>query len=108
MTIREYLKGRSKRARGVLALGAIVGAVALALAAMTSNSSSQYSAVLLSAAVLGVAIVFGALLYLDLTKCPSCRQRLGFQIANQYRLTPRVNFCPFCGASFDKSEIRTP
>ncbi|HEX4387711.1 MAG TPA: hypothetical protein VH109_03695 [Steroidobacteraceae bacterium] len=104
MTIREYLRTRSKRARRVLALGVIVVSVVIALFAITSNRAALFAA----AGAVGLAIVFWALLYLDLTRCPSCRTRLGAQIANQYRLKPRVNFCPFCGVSFDKSEVRSP
>ena len=102
MTIREYFKARSKRARTILGVGLLVVAVAAGIFAVTD----QYSYAATGAAMLGLSVVFGALLYLDLTKCPQCLVRLGIQIANQYRFGRRVDFCPFCGVSFDKCEMR--
>jgi hypothetical protein len=89
-------------------MGAIAAAVALAIFAMTSNLSSKYCYLLAAVGVLGVANMAGALLYLDRTKCPNCRSRLGIQIANQYRFGRLVAFCPFCGVGFDKCEVRSP
>ena len=89
-------------------MGGIVAALAVAIFAMTSNLRPTYSYLLVTMSVLGVAIMFGALLYLDRTKCPNCAGRLGIQIANQYRLGRRIAFCPFCGVGFDKCEVRSP
>lgn len=108
MTIRGYFRGRSRRARRVLGVGGIFAAVAVAIFAMTSNLRPIHSYVLVAVGVLGMAMMFGALLYLDRTKCPNCSGRLGIQIANQYRLGRRVAFCPFCGIGFDKCEVRSP
>ena len=108
MTVREYFKARSKRARRVLGVGGLLVAGVMAIFAMTGHLSGEYSYPLTAAAVLGLAIMFGGLLYLDLTKCPQCLARLGIQIANQYRFGRRVDFCPFCGVGFDKCEIRGP
>jgi uncharacterized membrane protein len=108
VTIREYFRARSKRARKVLGVGGLVVAVAVAILAMTDHLSREYSYAVTAAAVLGVAVMFGGLLYLDITKCPQCLARLGIQIANQYRLGRRVGFCPFCGVGFDKCEVRDP
>jgi uncharacterized membrane protein len=107
MTIREYFKDRSKRARRVLGVGGLVVAVAVAIFAMT-DLGRAYCYAVTGAAVLGLAIMFGGLLYLDITKCPQCLARLGIQIANQYRFGRRVDFCPFCGVGFDKCEMRDP
>lgn len=75
---------------------------------MTSNlSSAYYFYAAVAVGFLGLAIMFGALLYLDRTRCPTCRERLGIQIANQYGLGRRIGFCPFCGVGFDKCEVRT-
>jgi hypothetical protein len=108
LTIREYFKGRSKRARRVLGAGVLVAVASVAIFAMTSTLGSKYGYVLAASGVAGVAVMFGALLYLDLTSCPNCTARLGIQIANQYRIGRRVAFCPFCGVSFDKCEVRDP
>jgi hypothetical protein len=108
MTIREYFRGRSQRARRFLGVGGLIAAVALSIFAMTANLSPTYCYVLAAVGVLGVASMFGALLYLDRTKCPNCRARLGIQVANQYRLGRLFAFCPFCGVSFDKCEVRSP
>lgn len=89
-------------------MGAIAAAVALAIIAMTSNLSPRYCYLLAAVGVLGVANMTGALLYLDRTRCPNCRSRLGIQIANQYRFGRLVAFCPFCGVGFDKCEVRSP
>jgi short subunit dehydrogenase-like uncharacterized protein len=108
MTIRDFFRGRSRRARRFLGMGAIAAAVALAIIALTSNLSPKYCYLLAAVGVLGVANMAGALLYLDRTNCPNCRSRLGIQIANQYRLGRLVAFCPFCGVGFDKCEVRRP
>ena len=108
LTIREYFRGRSKRARLLLGVGAIVAMVSVAGFAMTSNFNPIYSYLTTAAGGVGVGVVFGALLYLGRTTCPNCGQRLGIQIANQYSFGRRVAFCPFCGASFDNCEVRNP
>jgi hypothetical protein len=108
VTIREYFRGRSQRARRFLGVGGFVAVVALSIFALISNLSPAYYYVLATAGVLGVASMFGALLYLDLTNCPHCRTRLGIQVANQYRIGRLVAFCPFCGVGFDKCEVRRP
>jgi hypothetical protein len=107
VTIREYFRERSKRARRALGYGALVTAASVAIVATTSNLGPAYSYVVVPVGILGVAILFGALLYLDRTQCPSCRERLGMQIANQYGIGRRIAFCPFCGVGFDKCEVRT-
>ena len=107
LTIREYFKGRSHRARRVLGVGVMVAAASVGIFAVTSNLGSTYCYVLAALGTAGVAMMFGALLYLDLTRCPNCTERLGIQIANQYRVGRRVAFCPFCGVSFDNCEVRS-
>jgi hypothetical protein len=106
VTIREYFRGRSKRGRTALGLGGLIIAASVAIFAMTSTLSSAYSYVAIAVGVLGVALLFGALLYLDRTRCPNCRERLGIQIANQYGVGRRVAYCPFCGVGFDKCEFQ--
>jgi len=108
LTIRDYFRGRSQRARLFLGVGAIVAAVAVAGFAMTSSFGPIYSYLATAAGAVGLGVVLGALLYLDRTKCPNCSQRLGIQFANQYSVGRRIAFCPFCGASFDKCEVRNP
>ena len=108
MTIREYFRARSRRARAFVAAGGLVVAVAGAILAVADSLGRGASFAVTAAAVLGVVILFGALLYLDVTKCPQCFARLGIQIANQYRFGRRVDFCPFCGVGFDKCEMRGP
>jgi hypothetical protein len=108
VTIREYFKGRAKRARRALAIGALVVAASMATFALTIHLSPAYRDVPLAAAILGVAVMLGALWYLDRARCPTCRERLGIQIANQYGVGRRIAFCPFCGVGFDKAEIRSP
>jgi hypothetical protein len=105
VTIREYFKGRSKRARRALGIGGLITVAAVAFFAMTRNMSSAYGYVAVAAGVFGVAVMLGALLYLDRTRCPTCRERLGMQIANQYRVGRRIAFCPFCGVGFDQCEV---
>jgi hypothetical protein len=105
--IRESFRGRSKRARGALGFGGLITAVSAAIFAVTSNLSYAYSYLAIAVGVLGVAVMLGALLYLDRTQCPNCRERLGIQIANQYGIGRRIAFCPFCGVGFDKCEVRT-
>jgi hypothetical protein len=106
--IRDYFRGRSQRARKVLGMGAVVTAVAVAVFAMTSNLSPTYTHVAVAVGAVGVTVMFGALLYLDLTRCPNCGKRLGIQIANQYGVGRRAAFCLFCGVGFDKGEVRNP
>jgi len=108
MLIREYFRGRSQRARRFLGVGGIVAAAALSIFAVSANLGPMYCYVLAAVGLLGVISMFGALLYLDRTKCPNCRARLGIQIANQYRFGRLVAFCPFCGVGFDKCEVRSP
>ena len=86
-------------------MGGLVVVIAAAILAMAEHLSREYSYALTGALVLGVAIMLGGLLYLDMTKCPQCLARLGIQIANQYRFGRRVDFCPFCGVAFDKCEV---
>lgn len=106
MTIREHFQKRSRRARRLLLIGSLVAGVSLLVFAAIPDLKLTYRYALAAAGVSGVAIVFGALLYLDRTKCPNCHGRLGIQVANQYRLGRRFGFCPFCGVSFDKCEVR--
>jgi hypothetical protein len=106
MTIREYFLARSRRARRFLLIGFVVTGVPVLVFAAIPNLKVTYCSALAAMGVFGVAIVFGALLYLDRTKCPNCRGRLGIQVANQYRLGRRFGFCPFCGVGFDKCEVR--
>ena len=106
MTIREYFRARSRRARRFLLVGSLVAAVSVLGCAATQNLKVTYCYAFAAIGILGVGIVFGALLYLDRTKCPNCRGRLGIQVANQYRLGRRFSFCPFCGVGFDKCEVR--
>jgi hypothetical protein len=107
VTIREYFKGRSKRARRALGIGGLIAVASVAFFAVTRNLSSAYGYVAVAAGVLGAAVMLGDLLYLDRTRCPTCRQRLGIQIANQYRVGHRIAFCPFCGVGFDQCEARS-
>ncbi len=107
MLIRAYLRLRSQRARRFLLLGGVVAAAALSIVAVASNLKPAYCYLLTAAGVLGMADMAGALLYLDQTKCPNCRSRLGIQIANQYRFGRLIAFCPFCGVGFDKCEVRS-
>ena len=90
VTIREYFKGRSKRARRALGFGGLITLASVAFFAMTRNLSSAYGYAAVAAGVSGVAVMFGALLDLDRTRCPTCRQRLGIQIAHQYRVGHRI------------------
>jgi hypothetical protein len=106
MTIREYFQARSRRARRILLFGSVIAAVAVLACAAIPDLRVMYCYALVAMGVFGVGIVFSALLYLDRTKCPNCRGRLGMQIANQYRLGRRFGFCPFCGVGFDKCEVR--
>ena len=106
MTIREYFRGRSRRARRMLLVGFVTAAICLVAFAAIPNLGVTYGYALVGLGVLGVGILFGALLYLDRTRCPNCRGRLGIQIANQYRFGRRFGFCPFCGVGFDKCEVR--
>lgn len=89
-----------------------MGGVLIATAAAIFVFANQFSGApvytLAGLAAVGVALVFGALLYLDITKCPNCFVRLGIQIANQYRVGRRVDYCPFCGVGFDACEMRNP
>jgi hypothetical protein len=89
-----------------LGVGVLLIAVAVAMMCAMTDLGHEYSYGLTGAALVGLAIMFGGLLYLDITKCPQCAGRLGFQIANQYRIGRRVDFCPFCGVAFDKCEMR--
>jgi hypothetical protein len=107
VTIREYFKGRSKRARRALGIGGIITIAAVALFAMTRNLNSAYGYVAVAGGLFGMAVMLGALSYLDRTRCPTCHQRLGIQIANQYRVGHRIAFCPFCGVGFDQCEVRS-
>jgi hypothetical protein len=106
MTIRDYFWGRSRRARTALVVGASVAASPPLIVALSPIPGSVDSYVMGAAGVLGAAIILGALLHLDGTNCPNCRERLGIQVANQYRFGKRFAFCPFCGVGFDKCEVR--
>ena len=106
VTIREYFKARSKRARRALGIGGLITVASVAIFVMTRNLGSAYGYVAVVAGVFGVVGMLGALLYLDRTRCPACRERLGIQIANQYRVGRRIAFCPFCGVGFDQCEAR--
>ena len=107
MTVREYFQARSRRARQFLSLGFVLAAVSVLVFAAIPNLGVAYCYVLAAVGAIGVGLVLGALLYLDRTKCPACRGRLGIQIANQYRFGRRFGFCPFCGVGFDKCEVRS-
>ena len=107
MTVREYFEARSRRARRFLSLGFVLAAVSVLLFAAIPNLGVAYCYVLATVGAIGVGLALGALLYLDRTKCPACRGRLGIQIANQYRFGRRFGFCPFCGVGFDKCEVRS-
>ena len=108
VTIREYFKGRSDRMRKALGTGGLVAAASVALFATTGNSSAVVGYVAAGLGILGAAVMLGALLYLDRTRCPTCRERLGIQFANQNSLGRRISFCPFCGVGFDKCQVQNP
>jgi len=107
VTIREYFKGRSKRARRALGIGGFITVASVVFFALTSSIGSAYGYVAVVAGVLGTAVMLGALLYLDRTRCPTCRERLGIQIAHQYRVGRQIAYCPFCGVGFDRCEVRS-
>jgi hypothetical protein len=91
-----------------MGVGGATAAASVAVFAMAGNNlGSTYCYVLAAVGGVGVALMFGAMLYLDRTRCPNCLEQLGIQIANQYRFGRRVAFCPFCGVGFDKCEVRS-
>ena len=94
-TIRDHFKHRKRRALAVMAIGIAAGAAGVGCV-FGDTGGSRIRPVLLGVAVCGAAIILGALLYLDRTRCPKCLWRLG-PLLN----TPGLNFCIHCGISLD-------
>ena len=94
-TIRDHFKGRKRRALRVMGIGIAVVAAGIGCV-FGEIGGSRFQPVLLTVVVCGAAIVLGALLYLDRTRCPKCLWRLG-PLLN----TPGLNFCINCGISLD-------
>jgi hypothetical protein len=98
-TIRDLFRLRSRRMLVSLGVGAVV-AVPVLIWGYVGGRYEDVGAVI---GIVGVAIMYGGLLYLDRTKCPKCSTRVRFQAANQCRpWGPQVNACPHCGVSFDE------
>jgi hypothetical protein len=87
-TIRSYFNRRTRRAFRSMAAGFVVVALAMVLGA-----ASGHVGVAGVGAGIGLVIVCAALWRLDTTRCPRCSARL--------LPTRRINFCPYCGVSFD-------
>jgi sulfite exporter TauE/SafE len=94
-TIRDHFKRRKRRTLAVMVIGIAVGAAGVGCV-FGDIGGSRFQPVLLAVAACGVAIILGALLHLDRTRCPKCLWRLG-PLLN----TPGLNFCIHCGISLD-------
>lgn len=94
-TIRDHFKARKRRSLRVMGIGIAVAAAGIGCV-LGEIGRSRFQPVLLAVAVCGVAIMLGALLYFDRTRCPKCLWRLG-PLLN----TPGLNFCIHCGISLD-------
>ena len=94
-TIRARFKRRKQRALTAVGIGSLVIAIA-AGCALAEFGGSRFEPALLTAAVLGLGIMFAGLLYLDRTQCPKCRWRLGHTLNSR-----GANFCMNCGVSLD-------
>jgi hypothetical protein len=94
-TIREQFGRRKRRAVIVVSIG-----IALSVAAvgcmLGEIAGGRLQPALLGVALLGLAVMFGGMLYLDRTRCPKCLGRSG-----PILFTPSTNFCPQCGVSLD-------
>jgi hypothetical protein len=94
-TIRDHFKRRKRRTLAVVAIGIAVAAAGVGCV-LGEIGGSRLHPVLLAVVVCGAAVILGALLYLDRTRCPKCLWRLG-PLLN----TPGLNFCINCGVSLD-------
>jgi hypothetical protein len=94
-TIREQFKRRKRRALTVVSIGIAVSVTAVGCL-LGEIGGSRFQPALLGVAVLGLAIMFAGMLYLDRTRCPRCLGRSG-----PILFTPSTNFCPQCGVSLD-------
>lgn len=94
-TIREQFRLRKRRAFTVVSIGIAVSVAAVG-GLLTASGGTGLQAALLGVAVLGLAVMFAGMLYLDRTRCPRCLGRSG-----PILFTPSTNFCPQCGVSLD-------
>jgi hypothetical protein len=98
MTIRDYLKKRTRLITGV----AFCGWVLLPISAIVSGRGHPPVPLF----VAGVVVFGGALLVLLFrVRCPKCQtpfRQLAGEIAFQWGTRRRVNFCPYCGVSMDE------
>lgn len=79
--IRDVFRLRSRRMLVAVGVGAAV-AVPVLIWGHVRGTYEDGGAVV---SIVGVAIMYGGLLYLDRTKCPKCSTRVRFQAANQCR-----------------------
>lgn len=96
MTIRDYL---SKRTRILVAIELLlIGAVASMLLLDWFESSLLFSSIVVGLLVITVCIqIIGF-------RCVRCNKRLGpltWNLTGYKVLGRAVNYCPFCGVSFD-------
>lgn len=78
--------------------------ISIALAAIIvviRGVATRYQYVLVAVALLGTAVMYGALWWADQTKCPGCAGRLGLR-ANPYRWGQTHHKCTSCGIVFDR------
>jgi hypothetical protein len=96
-TIRDGINRRKRRSLAAAGIGVAVIAVAAGLAWLLADvRGGRYQPALLGVGILGLAIISGGLLYLDLVRCPKCLGRAGPVLYSR-----RTNYCPQCGVSLD-------
>ena len=94
-TIRDHFKRRKRRTLVAMGIGFAVAAAGVGCV-FGEIGGSRFQPVLLAIAVCGTAIILGALLYLDRTRCPKCLWRLGPLLNAR-----GMNYCINCGISLD-------
>ena len=97
MNIRETINTQKRKAVFAMSSGMALFAVSLII-------SSVYT-IMFSVALIGFAVVMGAITFLEFgISCPQCQGRIGCAVnypGSPLTVSLKIRFCPFCGVSLD-------
>ena len=96
MTIRDYLKRRTRRIVGIAFAGWLLLPISALVTADEPPTLLMFLAFLLFFGATATLLLF--------VKCPSCKSRLrqlSGDVAFHWGTRRRVKFCPYCGVNLD-------
>ncbi|MGD0504992.1 MAG: hypothetical protein ABSD02_19830 [Steroidobacteraceae bacterium] len=106
MTIRDFIKRRTRIFFGMAIAGWLVcaGSMIVSENAQCKPGCGNVRPAPPTGLFLGVPLFAGAILGMTFfIKCPRCSARLGqFSMQTPFSFGRQINFCPYCGVSFDE------